>query len=509
MPWHGLTTPHESLVSAPTPKPAPAPTPAPKPKPAPVDDGMARNMMSFPSAVKGSGMGDACCGQVVLEQVVPKQVNAGEPFDYVIKAHNKGDLEVREVVVTDQLPEGLEVISSSPPMEGARGGQTSWNLGRLKPGETKTIKVTGSASGVGRITHCATVDYVPYICVTTVVVKPSLQLVKTAPREVLICDPIPVKLKVTNSGTGVAENVKINDPLPRSLVTAADRSNRIMIDVGDLGAGESREYEVELKALTTGTYTSSATATSGQLKDSAETTTVVREPILVIAKESVPREFLGKEVTYTVTVRNTGDAPATDTMIVDNLPGKVKFVRASRGGAHADGAVAWKVGTVPVGGSKTVSVTVLPDGPGSYRNVVKASANCAKEVSAQSTTQVVGIPAILLEVIDVEDPIRVGDNVTYVITTTNQGSATGTSIQIVATLEDSMSYVSSDGPTRGSVRGNTITFAPLPSLDPKAKATWKVVVKATKVSDARFSISMTSAQISRPVTETEATNLYD
>ena len=91
---------------------------------------------------------------------------------------------------------------------------------------------------------------------------------------------------------------------------------------------------------------------------------------------------------------------------------------------------------------------------------------------------------------------------------TNQGTANSTNIRVVCTLEDTMDAVSAVGATRGSVAGKVISFEPLPSLAPRTKATWKVVVKAVGAGDARFKVAMTSDQIQRPVDETEATHFY-
>ena len=117
--------------------------------------------------------------------------------------------------------------------------------------------------------------------------------------------------------------------------------------------------------------------------------------------------------------------------------------------------------------------------------------------------------AILLEVIDVDDPIRVGDNETYVITVTNQGSAPAQNVRIVCNLEQQHVFQTATGSTSGSHRGGTVTFEPLASLAPKAKATWRVVVKAGGAADARFKVAMTSNMIQRPVEETESTHFYE
>jgi uncharacterized repeat protein (TIGR01451 family) len=124
-------------------------------------------------------------------------------------------------------------------------------------------------------------------------------------------------------------------------------------------------------------------------------------------------------------------------------------------------------------------------------------------------TSVTGISALLMEVVDVEDPVRVGSYATYVIRVENQGSATATNIRIAAVLEDNLRYISSAGSTAGSREGQTIRFFPLGTLAPKTTAAWRVVVEAARAGDVRFKVIMQADQLTRPVEETESTHLYD
>ena len=119
-----------------------------------------------------------------------------------------------------------------------------------------------------------------------------------------------------------------------------------------------------------------------------------------------------------------------------------------------------------------------------------------------------GVPAILVQTADNPDPVRVGDQTTYTIEVTNQGTAPGTNIKLVCTLEDPMSFVTASGETKDTVDGKTITFEPLGSLAPKAKAVYKVTVKAAKSGDVRFKTIITSDQLGRPVESTEATTFF-
>ena len=72
-----------------------------------------------------------------------------------------------------------------------------------------------------------------------------------------------------------------------------------------------------------------------------------------------------------------------------------------------------------------------------------------------------------------------------------------------------MEYVSSDGPTTASVTGSSVKFTPLGNLGAGKTATYTITVRAKSAADVRFKISLTSAQSSVPIEETESTYIYE
>ncbi len=448
------------------------------------------------------------CTIAKLERDMPAEVAMNTKFDYMIKVINPTGYMLDDVVVTETLADNFKAADTNPKAK-AIEKKLIFVIGTLEAGETKAITVSGMATSTGCIKNCTTVTYTVPTCSSVKVVQPALKLVKTAPASVLLCDPIPVKFVVTNSGTGSAGDIKIEDKLPAGLKTVDGKSS-IVINVGTLAAGQSKEISATLRAEKTGKYDNKAVASSSTgLKAEASTTTEVRQPVLAISKKGPDQQYLGRAVGYQIQVSNKGDAAAERTVLTDTIPAGVAGVKASDGGTVSASGVVWNVGTLAAGASKAVSVSYTPRAAGTVSNTAKATAECAEAVSVSAKTTISGIAAILLEVVDIEDPIEVGSNETYVITATNQGSAADTNIKIVCTLEDAEQYVSSSGATRGSVTGNTVTFEPLPSLAPKAQATWRVTVKALKAGDVRFTTVMTSEQLTRPVQETEATHLYE
>lgn len=492
------------------PAPAPAPVAKAAPPPPPVMSGgcpvvgrVGNNIVTRQAIPTGA----ESTSVMLLEKSAPAEVSVGQEFTYTIKATNLTPCELDEVVVTDTIPKGISYKGSSPTAVQA-GDLLTWDLGTIPGKASKTITLKAAATGTGEFTNCVRASYKEKLCLTIKAVEPKLTLKKSAPAEVLLCDLIPITLTVANPGSGAATGVVVTDTLPAGLKTV-DGKTAATFDVGTLNPGESKTLTVSAQATKTGTFDNKAVAkANGGLSADAATTTVVRQPVLTIAKTATKMVYEGRPISYSIKVANTGDAVAANTVVTDTLPAGVSFVSATDGGVFANGVVTWNLGNLADGVEKTLGVTAKSVAQGTQLNRAEAKATCAEAVAATASTEVKGIPAILLEVIDIADPIEVGGQETYIITATNQGTAVDKNVTISCTLEDSQSYVSSSGATVGRLDGKTVKFAPLPSLPAKQKAEWRVVVKAGKAGDVRFSVELNSDMLERPVNETESTHQY-
>lgn len=491
---------------------APAPTPRPKAKP--VSRGTCPIITTAgnkTSAVMLIPTGDMDSSVVQLTTTTPTEVYVGETIDYTMEVKNLTDCPLDDVILSAMIPDGFEFKGSSPQAKIDGAGNAEWDLSKLAGKQAKTVTVRGIPTKAGAFVTCAKVTYKPILCTSFVAVAPKLALEKTMPASVMKCDPIPIKLVVTNAGTGTLHGVTVVDTLPAGLETTDGRT-QVTFPAGDLAAGQSKTMNINAKATRTGTFTNKAVATAGKLTAEDSATIKVTQPVLGITKTAKPdTQFVGRMIDYTIKVTNKGDAPANDLVVTDNLPAGATFVSASNGGAASGNTVVWRVASLAPKASATFQVKVKAMAAGKLENKATAAARCAAAVAASKVTPVTGKAAILLEVIDVADPLSVGDEETYIITATNQGSAPDTNIKMVCKIEDSQAFVSAKGPN-ASVTGThakgTVTFTPLGSLAPKAKASWQVKVKALKTGDIRFAVEMTTDELTRPVRETEATQIY-
>lgn len=465
-------------------------------------DGEAASSMAFPT-------GDPQTSAILLHQVTPKQVRRGEDFGFSYHVTNLTNANLQNVLVSMTSASNLTVNSSEPSASRSAGGM-SWAMGDFGPGETKVIKVMGSAEKVGTAGDCISVSYNNYLCATLNVVEPALALTKTATASALKCDPIVLRYVVKNTGSGCAENVVIKDTLPTGL-TLADGSRNVNIPVGQLCEGESKAYEVKAEANGRGTFESPAVATAdgGMSANASKTTTVITEPVLKMTASCSDARYLGRNMTYNYTMTNTGNGVAASSTASASIPAGTTFVSASNGGQVSGSNVVWNLADIAPGATREFSMVVRAAAAGDFVSTVNGNASCAATASDRCSTPVEGIPAILLEVVDIEDPIEVGTTTTYVITVTNQGTAADRNIRIVCGLPGQMSYVSGTGSTAVSASGKKVSFAPVPVLAPGAEVSWRITIKADAAGDVRFATEMTSDQLTSPVNETEATRLYE
>jgi uncharacterized repeat protein (TIGR01451 family) len=449
---------------------------------------------------------------LLLEKFLPQEVIAGQPFNYELRVTNLTDLSLDNVMVTDSLPPEFRVVSSEPKIQPGAAGASMWALGTLAPREARSIKLSGSASsGVRSLTSCAAVTYNTSLCTTINVVQPALEITMSAPGTMILCDPIPVRIQVANNGTGAARNVRITQALPAGMKTAEGRS-AAEFTVPTLAAGQTREFTFNAKADRPGLYSSLAMATAepGLKASSSETSTRVTQPVLALSVKGPERLFLGRNATYEITVANTGDAPARDLVLENPLPAGAAFQSCTEGGRATETGILWTLGELAPAAQRTVRVTFAYSAIGDLKEGVSAKAYCAATASAKTVTAIAGIPALLLDGFDDPDPVQIGDTTVYTLTVTNQGSAPLTNVRLICTMETggAMEYSSSKGVTTGQVSGQTITFAPIATLEAKQKATYKITVKAAKEGQVQFKAEVTSDQITRPLSKVETTHFY-
>ncbi|MGC4074599.1 MAG: hypothetical protein QM760_19280 [Nibricoccus sp.] len=182
-------------------------------------------------------------------------------------------------------------------------------------------------------------------------------------------------------------------------------------------------------------------------------------------------EYVGKTAAYDVIVTNVGDAAARNAYLTAaaDAGAVVGIADANAAGDRLS------LGTIEPGGKRKVRVTAKPTiGGGAMTVRATAKSDCADAVTATHRTAVQVIAATGMEVVNRDDPARVGEPIRLQMTVQNTGSGPDRNVKVVATLPPQLTYGSANSPTQGRAAGQQVIFEPLKELGPGQTATWTV-----------------------------------
>ena len=162
------------------------------------------------------------------------------------------------------------------------------------------------------------------------------------------------------------------------------------------------------------------------------------------------------------------------------------------------------------GQSREVNLEVLAINTGEHKHKANVIAARGLKNDAEIITRVEGLSALLMELVDLDDPVEVGADTAYEIRVTNTGSKTETNLQLICTVPDKMEFRGATGAAncRFRVQGKDIVFEPLPKLAPRADAIYRVNVRGVAPGDLRFRARITADGLTEPVLKEESTKVY-
>lgn len=355
---------------------------------------------------------------------------------------------------------------------GATGGDTLVNRAQARDGNTKLVMRTSAAMTVANYYSAALKKEVQdadgtWHDANDVTDYPTFRT----------GDQVHYRITVTNTGQGTLKNIVVTD----------DKFSEGGFTVGSLDPGRSTSFDYFPTLNGGGTLINTACATADTPADSQQAPTINCDPAGVqltnytVEKSSNPASGAtvhpGDRITYTVTVKQQGDAPAaasfTDSLakVLDDATYQGD-VTASLGTAAVSGSTLSWNGTVPVGQTATITYSVIVKGAaalaanGDYTigNQV-TSAGCVDAASCATEHEVAAY-----RVQKTSDPatgsnVEVGSTIDYTITVTQQGEAAYTG----ASLSDDLSGLLDDATWNDDPSASAGTVA----YDPAAqKITW-------------------------------------
>jgi uncharacterized repeat protein (TIGR01451 family) len=442
--------------------------------------------------------------QVTIHKTAPRSAVLGRPFVYDILIKNVGGSTARSVVVQDPIPSGVRLEGTDPQAYLSRNNLV-WKLGSLAAGESRKISVKVTPVRAGQIGSVATVNFVAQTAAKPAVARPKLVFHMQGPKQAKLGEKVTFRFTVTNVGTADAKEIWLRDLIPDGLKHPA--GDDLEYKIGSLSAGKSESISLAMTVAKAGQLTNRALITaSGGVRLEARSAVSVVAPKLVISRTGPSLRTIGRQAVYQNMITNGSTQTVMKATLVESVPAGMGFIAASNGGKYdaVRRTVAWMLGPIAPGQSKTVQLKLLPKQAGVQNSIVQAIGSDGSTVRTASATKVVGYAALAVDVPGLDRPVNIGEQVTLRIVARNRGTAPSSNVKLKVTLPSQLSLVSIRGGGKYTVSGGVISFDAIDKLAGQNRVNYDLTVKAVTQGDSRVKVQIQSDGMSKPLHREEA-----
>ena len=378
---------------------------------------------------------------ITIPEIIPDKTanvtdaNFGDNVTYTVTVTNDGDVDASQVVIVDQLGNGLKYVSSSDGGVWDEKTNTVTWIVDLAAGETKTLNVVATVVGYGNVTNSLAVgNKTSKINVNVPEITPNKTADNKNPN---FGDNVTYTIVVSNDGAADAKNVVVKDILaPGFKFIEAnyggvyDELTRTVTWIVDVNAKDYVDLIIKVTVEDYGVLTNNVTVGN---KTSSVNITV---PEIIPNKTAdIENPNFGDEVTYTVNVTNAGKVNANNVVVHDVLGEGLELISAD-GGVYnpITRTITW---TVNLNSGETKSFKVVAKVIG-YGNVTNSLV-----VGNKTSTVDVDVPEIIPSKDADNKYPNFGDSIDYTITVNNIGKADAKHVVVVDRLDKGLKYVSS------------------------------------------------------------------
>jgi len=200
-----------------------------------------------------------------IQKKSPPSATLGQKMVYEITVSNPGNVPARQVVLNDDVPEGVDLDGTVPRAE-LSGRRLIWRMGTLQPGDRKTVKVRVIPVRVGEVGSVATVNFLSESNEKRTVPVglqldgrrplprvPQLEIIlSNLPEEIGIHQKFRVVLTVKNIDRQSLKGISLVADLDKGVQHQEVQQQRIECPVEDLLPGQETSIDLDLVGVKAG-----------------------------------------------------------------------------------------------------------------------------------------------------------------------------------------------------------------------------------------------------------------
>ncbi len=445
---------------------------------------------------------------VVVDWVKKSDINVGQECELHLVAKNSGTGPAAKVVLEAVFPSTVRLTSAEPKPE-STADKLVWKFDSLPAGSEKKIAIKLIPSRRGDLGTSAQVSFSSQAAAVFKVEEPLLKVEIRGPKEILLGDPASQMITISNPGSGVAHNVKLEALLSEGL--EHPHGERLNIEIGSIGPGDSQTVRLGLSAAKGGPQSIQVTASSSC--DASATTMEkinIIAPSLSVAATGPGLRYVGRAATYNIDVTNDGTVANNNVRVSHRVPEGFQFVSANRGGKYdaSQRTIHWFLGRLEGGQKSQVSCELTAISAGDFQHAVSVYSDSGIRADQMVATSVKGVAALSTEIVDFNDPIEVGVETAWEVRVRNDGSKAAKNIAVACELPAEVQLLVAKGPTQAVADQRLVVFRALPELAPGQQAIFRIQVKGVVDGTHRLRTRVTSDALDEPLLMEEATKFY-
>ena len=444
---------------------------------------------------------------VTVEWRSTGSVNVGQESSCELVIKNSGSVTAQAVEIAANFPANVRLVSTEP--KPASDTNLVWAFDEIAPGDEKIVQVKFVPVERGEVAANASVRFTGAASTRFAVTEPLLSVKLEGTSEVMVGENASQTLIVSNPGTGTAANVKVEAIIPAGLEHA--RGERLLMELGNLAPGENRPIRLALTAVAGGRQVIEVhtTADNGLVQSAASEVTVIA-PSLAASIEGPSLRYLGRHATYTLHVSNDGAAATDNVRVMHKIPEGFEFVSAERGAQYdpQNRMLNWFVGRLDRGAKSEVAVVLNAKTTGEFTHFVRATSEHGAISDSEVTTRIEGAASLVIDVLDLDDPVEVGVETAYEIRVKNEGTAPAQNVGLTCEMPAGMEFLTASGDSAHENEKELVVFQPVAEVAAGKTLTYRVKVKGTLSGNMRFRTKVSSDSLSEPLASEEMTKIY-
>jgi uncharacterized repeat protein (TIGR01451 family) len=161
----------------------------------------------------------------------------------------------------------------------------------------------------------------------------------------------------------------------------------------------------------------------------------VQTPSLTIEKIAPPEIQVGRQTTFTIKVRNVGQAAAEQVTVFDQTPRGTRYVGSAPEATRApDGSLMWQLGSLQAGEESTIALQLVPLQEGQIGSVARVA------FAAQASASTICTKPLLTVEQTGPSSVLIGESVKLTITISNPGTGVASAVTLEEDVPDGLSH---------------------------------------------------------------------